>query len=102
MSADLPETHRSSYAMARCLTSYMDCPYAVQRRIREDFDNYPGIDTIREMRQRHLTGGGRQRNIEPYKAYEGYYPSDVSKAMDGRNAAFLGLLRNAYPERFAA
>jgi hypothetical protein len=102
VSADLPETHRSSYAMAKCLTSYMDCPYAVQRRIREDFDNYPGIDAIRALRARHLAANFRSRKVEPCKPHDGYYPGDVSDGLTRTNAAFLGLLRSAYPERFAA
>jgi hypothetical protein len=101
MSADLPETHRSAYAMARCLTSYMDCPYAVQRRIREDFANYPAIEVIRGLRQKHLAGP-RIRKIEVCKAHDGYYPAEASDKVALANAAFLGLLRHAYPERFAA
>lgn len=102
MASDLPETHRSSFAMARVLTSYMDCPYAVQRRIREDFTTYPNIEVIRGLRQRHLEGPARRRKIEASKPHDGYYPADASDGLTKTNAAFLGLLRNAYPERFGA
>jgi hypothetical protein len=94
MSSDLPETHRSATSMARCLTSYMDCPYAVQARIREDFANPPSIGTLKLMRSQFLAGKrGRHRQIEAYKPHEGYHPSDASEAAAIANDRFLRALR---------
>lgn len=100
VSADLPETHRSSAAMARVLTQYLDCPFTVQQRIREDFDQAPSIDTIRRMRAQHLAGPKRQRCSEPFKPHDGYHPSDASDQAAANNAVFLRQLRRAYPQRF--
>lgn len=103
MSADLPDFRPdSSAAMARMLVQTMHCDRAVFSRLKEDFDHPPCLRTIRQIRIEAACSRLPMPDMDPYKAHEGYYPSEVSEKAAWRNREFLSRLRDAHPERFAA
>lgn len=102
MASDLPDQRpETSEAFARILVQTMRCDRAVQQRIREDFTHAPDERTIRRLRI-EMALSKFPRIHEPCKPHDGYYPRDASDQLKAKSVAFLGLLRAAHPERFAA
>lgn len=102
MSSDLPDMRPdSSLTMTRMLVKTMRCDRAVLIRLREDFDCPPDLRTIRQVRIEEALGRFPRPDLEPLRHNDSYYPGDEAEKLRTRNAAFLGLLRSAYPERFA-
>lgn len=99
--ADLPETHRSSAAMARVLATYMDDPLAIRSAILTNFDRSPSLYEIRKLRADHLEGRGRRRQQQAICPHDGYWPAEASERAAAVNETFLRRLRRAYPARFA-
>lgn len=103
MSSDLPDMRpETSLIMARMLVKTMPCDQAVQMRLREDFDHPPCLRTIRRLRIEAALCAMPPVKDEPFKAFEGYRPHEVSDAAARTNKLFIDRLREAHPERFAA
>lgn len=102
MSSDLPDMRpETSVAMARMLVKTMACDEAVQLRLREDFDHPPDLRTIRRLRIEATLCAMPPVRDEPFKAFEGYRPHEVSDLAARTNKLFVQRLREAHPERFA-
>lgn len=95
----LPST---STAYARMLVQTVRCDITVQQMVKADFKRHPlDLRTIKRLRIEAALARLPVPDMEPAKPHEGYYATDVSDRLRERNAAFLGLLKDAYPERFA-
>lgn len=84
--SDIPETYRSSHAMARALASYIDDPHRVRAIVLESFLSAPDAQKIRRMRQRHLA----PKPVETgFRYNEHYYPSEAADTLARTNTLFL-------------
>lgn len=93
MASDLPEAgHSSSLAMAKVLVTYMDCPEAIHRAIKLDFDRPPAVHTIRDLRADYLRQRDRVRQ-PAFKPHDGYHPDQASRAAEEASRRFLAALR---------
>lgn len=100
MASDLPEMHRSPEAMARCLATYIADPERVRLEVNVAFGSAPCAYTIKEMRRRHLER--LEREPEPIRPDEGYWPQSVADEAAQTSRVFLARLRRAHPQRFEA
>lgn len=87
--ADIPNYWSSPAAMARALATYLDDPNVIRRAVLDSFPSAPELHTIRQYRAEHLAP---PKPDKPFKAYEGYYPDDVSHGLRETNARFLHAL----------
>lgn len=102
MASDLPDMRpETSVAMAKMLVKTMACDEAVQLRLREDFDHPPCLRTIRRLRIEAALCAMPPVRDEPFKAFEGYRPQEVSDLAARSNKRFIQRLREVHPERFA-
>lgn len=79
--SDLPDMGWSGpRMMARKLCAYLDNPYQIRQRLKEeDFQrNLPDIETIIAMRQEHLASLEREK--------ENHHPSDAWKPVEASNS----------------
>ena len=85
MASDIPIGHHSSWAMARSLATYINCPHEIRKRVSDHYGQPPSIAEITRMRAKHL----RVAVGEPMRANEGYYPGDHARSLDEVNQRFL-------------
>lgn len=93
--SDIPETYATPSAMARTLSSYIECPHRVRALVCEHFGLSRGlsVETIRRMRERHLRPAPMvSAPTSPWSAQE---ESDKLAAANDRFVAALQAARRA-------
>ncbi len=104
--SDLPEPrHEDGLAMARTLVTYISDPIRVRQIIQAEFGDWGGrtlsLVTIDRLREEHLQSK-RKAPERPFRAHEGYHPTDAYDRAAYANERFLERLQREHPERFAA